>query len=317
MDGPLRNLTHLASDLWHYLVQKTLHHGLVKNWFTVTKHPDEACWLKKYYITSIGRHEKENGVKELTRIYDKGVKCKEEVIRKDHNDCPIDYSGRSKALSTPELLYYIFSYLEYQNLKSCRDVSHLWRGVVLRYYFNDNRGNSPRVLASAVSENSTTLRMKTLRFDIGLEGKLGTELPPLLTISTHRLHYMWIRGSQNINKFERHLWIFPYADPLELCHHMLLNFASLHRSSGFCQNAQDCLVDHISEMDVVNLNDLFFTHYIDMFISRLLNFWRLILPLVTLLSTWLSLARHVFNCFCYFLLILVMNNHQCLFKLFY
>ena len=61
MDGPLRNLTHLASDLWHYLVQKTLHHGLVKNWFTVTKHPDEACWLKKYYITSIGRHEKENG----------------------------------------------------------------------------------------------------------------------------------------------------------------------------------------------------------------------------------------------------------------
>ena len=170
MNGPLRNLTHLASDLWHHLVQKTLHHGLANNWFTVTKQPDEACWLKKYYITSIGRHEKENGVKELARIYDKGVKCKEEVIRKDHNDCPIDYSGRSKALSTPELLYYIFSYLEYQNLKSCRDVSHLWRGVVLRYYFNDNRGNSPRVLASAVSENSTTLRMKTLRFDIGLEG---------------------------------------------------------------------------------------------------------------------------------------------------
>ena len=167
---PLRNLGHLASGSWQHLVQRTLHHGLAKNWFTVIKESDEACWLKKYEITSIGRHEKENGVKELARTDDKCVKSKEEVIRRDHSECPIDYSGRSKALGMPELLSHIFSYLEYQDLKSCRDVSQQWRGVVLRYYFNDNLGNSPRVLASAVSENSTTLRMKTLRFDIGLEG---------------------------------------------------------------------------------------------------------------------------------------------------
>ena len=78
MDGPLRNLTHLASDLWHHLVQKTLHHGLAKNWFTVTKHFDEACWLKKYDITSIGCHEKE------TRDEHVNVVGEEQVIEIDH-----------------------------------------------------------------------------------------------------------------------------------------------------------------------------------------------------------------------------------------
>ena len=80
---------------------------------------------------------------------------------------------RSKALGAPELLSHIFSYLDYEELQSCRNVSQHWRDVVLRYFFNDNLGNSPRIVTKAVSENSTTLAMKTLRFDLQGISRMG------------------------------------------------------------------------------------------------------------------------------------------------
>ena len=176
----IRHLGHLASGSWYHLVQGTLHNGLTRNWFEKVD-CDDACrkryhttcdnaYRNKYQITNFGRDKIENGLlEESCSRKSKDVMTnprRSEDSYKDsreHSRHSLEHS-RSKALGTPELLSHIFSYLDYDDLQMCRDVSQHWRDVVLRYYFNDNLGNSPRIVARAVSENSTNLAMKTLRF---------------------------------------------------------------------------------------------------------------------------------------------------------
>ena len=160
----LGQLARVAFGTWASLARGRVINGAARKWFTETKlippegfHGDDDRWTV-YQITDLGR-EREKSASEL-----KEHKClSEDILESKTNQDSIE--SQEKVLSTPELLSHIFSFLDYRDLQVCSNVSMQWKAVVARYYFNDNLGNSPRIVREAVYKNSATLNMKRLRFD--------------------------------------------------------------------------------------------------------------------------------------------------------
>ena len=177
----IRHLGQLTS--WASLARGSVINGAARKWYTETKlippeglHGDDDRWTA-YEITDLGRerHKFSNepkeqkcvskGIQEISSNELKEQKCiQESSTNQDSIDGESQVSAE-KVLSTPELLSHIFSFLDYEDLQACRSVCRQWRAVVARHFFNENLGNSPRIVREAVCKNSATLDMKRIRFD--------------------------------------------------------------------------------------------------------------------------------------------------------